>query len=84
MTAKPEPLVFELRCRRECYDIVGGNFIRVEERDAKIARTPAWFKPMRGNHGPVHQQAEHYNRLQTSKGYLDWFFFPEVVETAAA
>jgi hypothetical protein len=77
--AKPEPLTFELRYRRECYRVEPGpKLVRIPERDAEVPEHPAWFKPLRGFHGQVHDEAKRLNRVQERSGFLDYFYFPEV------
>lgn len=85
MTDRPEPLLFELRYRRECYRVEGAKLVRDEDREKTVPAAPAWFKPMRGFHGQVHAEAKRLNTVQERSGFLDYFYFPEVVaeETAA-
>lgn len=80
-----EPLLFDLRYRKECYEIKAGQKPRrLSDRDRTLPDEPTWFQPMRGNHGPVHEKATKLNEAQTRSGYLDYFFFPEVAEMSKA
>ena len=85
MNKKTEPLLFELRYRRECYRVEGAKLTRDSERDARIPAEPTWFKPLRGFHRQVADEAKRLNTAQERSGFLDYFYFPEVVaeETVA-
>ncbi len=80
-----EPLLFELTFRRECYRVEAGpKLVRLPERDAEVPERPSWFMPLRGFHGQVHAEAARLNKMQEQSGFLDYFFFPDLVAEEVA
>lgn len=86
MTAKPEPLVFQLYFRKQVMNRMGGVWVAEEDEEklAEVPDVPPGFQAVRGYHGDVAQRANELNRKQELSGFSRYFFFPDVAPMAAA
>jgi hypothetical protein len=76
-----QTLTFELRFRKEAYTKVRGKLTRNSDRDSVLRDEPPDFHRTQGSYKTVSDIANRLNDVQFRSGFLDYLYFPEVVET---